>query len=413
MLVQHLSLEVLMLDWMRRWLACLSVTASLCGESGVAQAGEIGIWYETFGERDRPALLLIMGRAGQGIVWPTELCQRLARGGFYVIRYDQRDSGLSSYVDFGKTPYDLSDMAKDAVGLLDALQIERAHLFGCSMGVAIAELIAVHFPSRAVSLALLGGCFDSRPYNRAMAKLPPEPGALSGPRKAYMEEAWKIVEWTPTTDEERVEQKMQIWRLISGHRFPLEEATTREMLRHYIARAVHPDGPANYWLALQASEEMILQAHSRIEVPTLIFYGSEDPLMGPDHAAAFCATIKHATYHLVEGLGHLPHPHFAEKFSYSPDPDEIESLTSIDERVSQFLQETHLEDQREEPLVRNHLVVSHYGVLKTLFMSDAFKRGFDIDYRAHDIKNCGIVIIEVDEDGARVVATQGLSFKKA
>lgn len=97
-----------------------------------------------------------------------------------------------------------------------------------------------------------------------------------------------------------------------------------------------------------------------------------------------------------------PSKTFLEKFHYSPDPQEIESLNSIYERVSTFLS-----DSSEE---KNILVVSHYGTLKTLFMQDAYRNGFDLDYRIHDLKNCGIVVIEIDEEGAHVKATTGITF---
>lgn len=100
-----------------------------------------------------------------------------------------------------------------------------------------------------------------------------------------------------------------------------------------------------------------------------------------------------------------PSKTFLEKFHYSPDPQEIESIGAIYERVSAFFAETSPSSEG-----RNFLVVSHYGVLKTLFMQDAYRKGYDLDYRIHDLKNCGIVVIEIDEEGPHVKATTGITF---
>lgn len=104
-----------------------------------------------------------------------------------------------------------------------------------------------------------------------------------------------------------------------------------------------------------------------------------------------------------------PSKSFLEKFPYSPDPEEIESLNSIYSRLTSFLNEKY-EQSNAIGKERNILVVSHYGALKTLFMQDAYRNGFDLDYRAHDLKNCGIVVLEMNDEGMRVVATNGITF---
>ena len=127
---------------------------SLHSESNIAHANGIDIWYETFGTPTDPAYLLITGGGGcQGILWPTYFCERLAKEGFYVIRYDNRDSGFSTCFDFNTNPYTLSDIAKDAIGLLDFLRIEKAHVFGLSMGGLVAKIMAAHYPQRIFSIS--------------------------------------------------------------------------------------------------------------------------------------------------------------------------------------------------------------------------------------------------------------------
>lgn len=136
---------------------------------GVVQANGISIAYESYGEEQDEAILLIQGTGAQLTAWPAELCQQLSAQGYRVIRFDNRDSGMSSKLDtlsmpdwpaifppigscdISKLPYSLQDMAKDAIGLLDALHIDKAHMVGASMGGAIAQLIAIHFPERTLS----------------------------------------------------------------------------------------------------------------------------------------------------------------------------------------------------------------------------------------------------------------------
>lgn len=145
-----------------------------------------GLWYETFGEKDNPPLLLVMGGLCQGILWPTGFCEQLAAEGFYVIRYDHRDTGLSPCFDYQKEPYDLLDMAKDAICLLDGLGIERAHVCGLSMGGPIAELMATK--GRVLSLTLIATSCDLRPSSLAYDKEFPDDITLPRPTDQYL--AW-------------------------------------------------------------------------------------------------------------------------------------------------------------------------------------------------------------------------------
>lgn len=276
----------------------------------IAQANQIHIWYETFGQKKDPAFLLIMGAGGQGLIWPTEFCERLAKQGFYVIRYDQRDAGLSTCIDFTRNPYTLFDMALDAISLLDALEINKAHVFGLSMGGAIAELMAGHFPERVATIALMGCHFDYRPYDLAMAGLPLEPGLLSSPKEQYLRAMEAIVKVSASTEDEKIEQRLKAWNLLNGAVFPLDEHATRQLQREYLAHCLHPENVKNYRQVIHRSIEMISDVHSKIHVPTVIFQGSEDPILGPDHAKGLKQAIPGSKYYYVEGMGHLPNSHF-------------------------------------------------------------------------------------------------------
>lgn len=287
----------------------ISTLLSFIFTSALAPANGIEIWYETFGEKENPAYLLIMGGLCQGILWPTEFCQKLAGQGFYVIRYDHRDTGLSTCFDYDKNPYDLLDMAKDGIGLLDHLKIEKAHLCGLSMGGLVAELIAVHDPERIVTLALMSTTCDHRPASFAFDGLGTE-FKLSRPKAIYLNWMHRFLQFPPQTPEEQLEERVKCWSILSGSKVPFDEKGQREIHRAFLSRLKHPECMANHLLAIKASFDIIQTAPHQIKAPTLIFHGTEDPIHPPDHGAALAQAIQSSTYILLDGYGHVPNSHF-------------------------------------------------------------------------------------------------------
>jgi pimeloyl-ACP methyl ester carboxylesterase len=116
------------------------------------RSGDLELWTESFGDASRPTVLLIMGVMNQGILWPDEFCAEIADSGYHVIRYDHRDTGQSSSVDFEEHPYTLDDLASDALKVLDGYGVEKAHVVGLSMGGFLAQLLALDHPDRILSL---------------------------------------------------------------------------------------------------------------------------------------------------------------------------------------------------------------------------------------------------------------------
>ncbi len=125
------------------------------------------LWTESFGNPESPPVLLIMGAMNQGIFWPDEFCERLASAGFHVIRYDHRDTGKSSKVDYQRTPYDLDTLAEDAIAVVHGYKAERPIVIGLSMGGYIAQLVAIKHPGIAERLVLISTSADHRPYMAA------------------------------------------------------------------------------------------------------------------------------------------------------------------------------------------------------------------------------------------------------
>lgn len=279
----------------------------------IAKVNEIDIWYETFGDKKNKPLFLIMGGCCQGILWHAAFCERLASEGFYVIRYDHRDSGLSTCFDFKKQSYGLMEMAKDAVALLDYLEIEKAQLFGVSMGAFIAEIIAGYFSHIVSSILLLGSTCEIRPMNLAYAGKPAEEDAeLSPPKKMYLSWMKEFVKLSPQTFEERVAQRMEGWNRLNGTEFPLDNNLNRELQAQFLSRLQYPQGILNHIAMLNTlqSEKLVRLVPSKIQIPVVILQGSEDPIFPPDHGQALRKQIKHSEYLAVRGMGHVPNDHF-------------------------------------------------------------------------------------------------------
>lgn len=242
-------------------------------------ANGIQIEYETFGNSSGRPLLLIIGLGGHMIHWDADLCKDLAARGHYVVRFDNRDVGLST--KFGETgmpnlpkifgkllrgekvkpPYTLDDMADDAVALLDALNIPKAHLCGMSMGGMIAQTIATRHPERVLSLISI----YSTTGNPEVPQAKPEIiGLLTTP--------------PPVEREAFIEHMLVVFKTISGPGFPPDEAWTRKIMGEAYDRSFYPEGMARQLVAILTQSNRV-PALSSVKVPALVIHGTSDPLI--------------------------------------------------------------------------------------------------------------------------------------
>jgi pimeloyl-ACP methyl ester carboxylesterase len=262
--------------------------------------GDIRIAYETFGKPRNPPVLLIMGFASQMLSWPDEFCTALAEGGHYVIRFDNRDVGLSSHLhaapapdvlaafrgDFSSASYRLTDMAADAAGLLDAIGADSAHVVGVSMGGMIAQTLAITHSERVRSLTSMmsttGNPAVGHPSEAAM-------GALLAP--------------AATSREEAIERNLAAYRVIASPGFPLDEERLREIAARSYDRSYDPAGAARQLVAVLASGDRT-NALSSLRVPTLVIHGAHDPLVHVSGGQATAAAIPGAELVVIDGMGH-------------------------------------------------------------------------------------------------------------
>ena len=268
----------------------------------------IEIEYDTFGSPDDPALLLVMGFTAQLIAWDVEFCELLASRGRYVIRFDNRDCGLSTHFDgqqvqpaaimaaamsgeeLPPVPYDLSDMAADAVGLLDHLGIERAHVMGASMGGMIAQTIAIEHPQRCLSLISVmsstgrsaGRQAGARGAAACSCSVPPSD------RDAYIAAADRTAVWT-------------------SKRYH-DQQRARDRAAAFYDRAFYPEGAGRQLGAIYASGDRSA-ALAGLSVPTLVIHGRDDTLITPSGGTLTAEAIPTANLLLLADMGHdLPVP---------------------------------------------------------------------------------------------------------
>lgn len=272
-------------------------------------SGTLRLWTERAGHPDHPALLLIMGSAAQGISCPDSLVARLVARGVQVIRFDHRDTGRSSVVDFDAHPYAIADLAADCLAVLDDYGLPAAHLAGASMGGMIAQWLAVHEPARVRSLTLLTSSpMGYRPgpaWARAQAGEPPAPGDLPPPSPRFL--AHLAAGMPPG-----VESDVALFRVFNGPVRPFDEPAARAMLESALSRATDPAAAGHHHRAGQTFAPDRLAPLSSITAPTTIVHGDQDPVFPLGHGAALAAAIPGARLHVVPGMGHvfysLPRP---------------------------------------------------------------------------------------------------------
>lgn len=274
---------------------------------GMAKVGDIELCYEDWGDEKNPAMLLIMGLSAQMMMWPDGFCEELVKKGFRIIRFDNRDIGLSTKIrqkippmnelyrmarfSLGlksPAPYSLYDMAADAVGLLDVLGIAKAHVVGASMGGMISQILASRYPQRVLSLAVV---FSST--NQPLLP-PPHPAALSplmkGPGKG-------------ASREQLVAHSMKLMRVIGSPAYPQPEAELKAFSEKMYERSYYPAGVKRQFTAVLSSGSLRPLA-KKIRVPTTVIHGDRDPLMRPGCGKAVAKAVPGATFNLIPGMGH-------------------------------------------------------------------------------------------------------------
>ena len=269
------------------------------------KANGITIEYEEFGPKNGPVILLIMGLGAQLTRWPAEFIAILTEHGYRVIRYDNRDVGLSYKFDSAGAPpiaqmmadlvqgkkinaaYSLRDMADDAAGLLDALGIATAHIVGASMGGMIGQLVAAHHPAKTIS-------FTSIMSSTGNPELPPA-----------KPEAMAVLTNRPASDDLQalIDSGVKASRVIGSPGYPADEKVLRENTAADLRRSNYPAGFVRQMAAVMISGDRRPEL-KKISAPTLVIHGIDDPLVPVQAGRDTAANIKNAELLEIPGMGH-------------------------------------------------------------------------------------------------------------
>jgi len=268
----------------------------------VIENNGLNIWCESFGNKTKPALLLVAGGGCQGIMWPKEFCEQLAQH-FFVMRYDHRDVGLSSRIDFNENPYDLMDMTHDALTVLDHFGIKQTYVFGTSMGGVITQLLAAYFPERVKAAFIMSSTSDLSGLVAAIEGLDITT-KLPLPSQEYLSWIKGIVNNPAETQEEKIEQHLSGWRLLNGAVFPFDEETYRQLIVDQGKRqGASEDGVGNHIRAIKAwlNKKQLLP---QITVPTYVFWGDQDLIFSIEHPQSILDSVENGELFVINGMGH-------------------------------------------------------------------------------------------------------------
>jgi pimeloyl-ACP methyl ester carboxylesterase len=275
------------------------------------KANGIRIAYELFGKASDPKIILINGTGAPMTDWPIEFCEKLAKRGYEVIRFDNRDVGLSTKLDslgapnwaaiapFVKTckpaplPYTLMDMANDVIGLMDALKIQKAHIVGASMGGAIAQLVAINYPARTLTLTTLSASSGD-------PNLPaPEPEAI------------KAMSTPPPVSKNPDTLANYLVNVYKALGSTDDELTLRKRALAQVKRSWYPEGTSRQVAAILIGDNCDRRNElAKITAPTMVIHGDSDPLVNLEAAKEISAAVPNAELHIIKGMGH----DFSESF---------------------------------------------------------------------------------------------------
>jgi pimeloyl-ACP methyl ester carboxylesterase len=257
----------------------------------ILNANGVQLCAETFGERRDPAILLIMGSAASMDWWEEELCERIAREGRFVIRYDHRDTGRSVSYPPGEPSYTGGDLVEDALGLLDALGVKCAHLVGISMGGALAQILALGYPDRIASLALISTSFA----DRDRSDLP----GMSDQTAARF--AIERPDWSSRA--EVIDYLMELQRASVSESVPMDEDAVRIVATRMFDRTTDIEAAlTNHDLIDPADPPQ--RRLEELSIPTVVIHGLDDPLFPFEHGRALAETIPSAQLLALEDVGH-------------------------------------------------------------------------------------------------------------
>ena len=261
----------------------------------IVQVNGVDLCIETFGDLEDPAILLVHGAGSSMLSWDEELCERLAAGRRLVIRYDLRDAGRSVTYEPGAPPYTLRDLVADAIGLLDSLAVQSAHLVGMSAGAAIAQLAALDHPGRVASVTLASST-PGIPFQETQ-DLPP----VSDELKAFLAHEPPQPDWSDRAAV--IDYLVEAERPYAARSRPFDEAAARDLAGRVFDRSADIAASLRNPFLVDPGDPWRARL-GQVVAPTLVVHGTEDPLFPYGHALALASEIPGAGLLALEQTGH-------------------------------------------------------------------------------------------------------------
>ena len=253
---------------------------------------DLQLWVETYGHSENEACLLISGAGANSSFWSDRLCTNLVEKGFFVIKYDHRDFGYSSTIDWEKEPYDFMQLAIDALVILDSLKVDKAHLVGHSMGGFMVQLLGIHYPERVLSMTSISSSTNA-------PSVPPPP-----------EETWEIflANKPQNNFEKDLPGFLKVWKFLNGTA-DFDEELAIEYTKNLYERQVIDGALGASHVKAQQSLSDRTEALKGINIPTLVMHGEEDYAVDKYGAIQTAECIPNAKLVLIPQMGHLPFNH--------------------------------------------------------------------------------------------------------
>ena len=261
----------------------------------------VQIRTESFGEDTGVPLVLIMGATAPGVYWPEAFVQKFVDAGCFVVRYDNRDTGRSTCVDYAEKPYTLDDMANDAVAVMDAYGIKSAHVAGASMGGMIVQALMLAHRSRLRTATII----MSTPLAGGATEGGMSADDLPGPDPEWMERMMALATKPSTSREESIERKVEQFRLLAGTAQQYDADAQRKIATVEVDQAVNLDAAMNHSIAINNSSPTDRRPLlAQVDLPTLVIHGTEDPILPYAHGVSLAETIPGAEMLKLENAGH-------------------------------------------------------------------------------------------------------------
>lgn len=271
--------------------------------------GDVELWTEEFGDPAHPPVLLVPGYMSSALTWPDALVGRLVAAGRRVIRYDHRDTGRSSVVDFDAHPYTWADIKDDLVAVIDGYGLAAVHLVGHSAGGMMAQWVAAEHPERVLTLTTVGssplGAGEGRTIMNALTGQAPAEGDLPFPRPEFVEFFQKAAVNPPAPERRAlIDFAVETARVLHGTALPFDEDAERRLAERIFDRARRPGSETGHQRAFAADPAAEpVDALGRITAPTLAIEGTHEPAK-PGHGRLIAERVRNGRLLMIEGMGH-------------------------------------------------------------------------------------------------------------